>query len=407
MRAALAAALLATFATASVAGDDDAPPRVELPLGPYVRANRPLDVRVIGGADRVRAPGTPWALPVGARGDEFLLQMPAAVSAPLDLTVERGAKTDHVTLAVTVLPADGTVVGVFGDATSPPDAVVVRLPTTDLPGLSEAWLLLDDVAGPSRELVPRQFNSVKSRARSAWGFFVPSLLPADPRPFDATAHAAVRAPLLPRDVAVVLALLAATEVALAFFLAYGSAGPWRRTCWLATPPLAAVAFLATSDRLPGALRAEATAVYASQYRTALMLVRVEARRAGSATFDLPPSATPAAVLRYSSDDATVETVAAGTRVEMDVPAGQTRIFAYALDAATWLDLGTEDRLFLQSDEPSLPPPLNEWLGDLGFHRYADGAGWYHFPSDVLPRAHGATVIAGLHALASGMVPPTK
>ena len=78
---------LISFSFAVSAQADDGP-RIELPLGPYVRPGRPLDVRVVGGADHVRAPGTPWALPQGERGDEFLLQPTQETALRLDLTAQ-------------------------------------------------------------------------------------------------------------------------------------------------------------------------------------------------------------------------------------------------------------------------------------------------------------------------------
>ena len=387
------------FAVAVLAGTASAgdPPKVELPLGPYVRPGRPLDVRVVGGADRVRAPGTPWALPQGDRGDEFILQLTDATVGVLQLDVERSGVVERVTQTVETLPADTVVVGVRGDGDVPAGARALRLPAEGLPTVDDGWLLVDETVGveqaPEWTVGP---NREKSR-----GLFRPLLLPADLRLFEGTRQAAARAPRLPRDVAMLLLLCAAAEVLLLVVLAFRRVGAWRRAAWLAAPAVASGAFLLGGDRLPGALRAEATAIHAAQYQTSLILVRVDARRSGRATFDLPRAATSAAVLRYSADDVTVESVSAGRRVEMDVPAGQTRLFAYAVPALWTTDRSIGDRLFLTSDETSIPAPLNEWMGSMGFKEYVDGIGWYGFDADELPRGHGTTVVAGLFAIAEG------
>jgi hypothetical protein len=274
MRRALAAALCASLATAAFASPDDAPPRVELPDGPVVRANGPLTVRVAGGADRVRAPGTPWALPVGDRGDEFVLQMPAAVSVPLGLTVERRGSTDHVTVAATIAPSDGSE----SDASARP--------------------------------------------------FDPLLLGPDPDLFAATEEAAAASPYLDLRTSTIVLLTAGTLVVLAIVLAFRRDRPWVRAAWLAAPALAASAVLAA-----GAPTAALVAVpLAVDGDLKVVYVRIRAVRDGSGTLTPPSTARssdPAtAVIRYSTDDRSVEEVEAGREVRFTLRAGESRVVGY-------------------------------------------------------------------------------
>jgi hypothetical protein len=274
VRRALAAALCASLATAAFAAPDDAPPQVELPGGPFVSSNGPLTVRVVGGADRVRAPGTPWALPVGDRGDEFVLQMPAAVSVPLGLTVERDGKTDHVTIATSVMPANGAE---SGASVAPFDPL---------------WL------GP------------------------------DPDLFAAAEEAAAASPCLDLRSSTIVLLTGGTLVVLAIVLAFRRDRPWVRAAWLAAPAIATSAVIAA-----GAPTAALVAVpLAVDGDLKVVYVRVRAVRDGSGTLTPPPTAHgfgPAtAVIRYSADDRSVEEVEAGREVRFTLRAGESRVIGY-------------------------------------------------------------------------------
>lgn len=383
-----ALALAAWTATASAAPDGD-PPRVELPLGPYVRPGRPLDVRVVGGADRVRAAGTPWALPQGERGDEFILQTTAATVGVLTLEIERGGRVEAASVPVETLAADGVVVGIPAGATAescgvvvPPSARVVPLDRTALPTVTEGWLLLDLVpADLPPKAAAERLARLAALPPAARPFAEPTMLPPDPLPFVVAAEAAARGPGLPGDVAAALLVLAATEVLLVGILAMRRDRPWLRAAWIAAPAAAALAFLAVGDRLPGALRADAMAL-SDDRAGVLVLVRVEARRAGRASFDLPVAASSASVLRYAADDATVSSVSAGRRVEFELPAGQSRLFAFKVGAEVEPAGG-----------PSSPPPsLANWLAGLGIAPDAEGG--YGFAPGPLPRGRGARVVAG-------------
>jgi hypothetical protein len=383
---------LAAWAAPAFAVPDGEPPRVELPLGPYVRPGRPLDVRVIGGADRLRAAGTPWALPQGERGDEFILQTTAATVGLLSLEIERGGRVEQASVPVETLKADGVVVGIPTGATSascgvvvPSGARVLSLDRAGLPTVDEGWLLLDVVA---EQLAPKTASERLARLAAlppaVRPFAEPLLLTPDPRPFIVAAEAAARGPGLPGDVAAALGLLALTEVVLVGILGLRRDRPWRRSAWIAAPALAAFAFVVTGDRLPGALRVDAMLLGSG--RTAdLVLIRIEARRAGSASFELPAAASSAAVLRHSADDATVSSVSAGRRVDVDLPAGQSRLFAFTISSEV-----------APTGRPGAPPPsLANWLTGLGL--VPDVEGGYGFTPGPLPRGHGARVVAGYRA----------
>lgn len=410
----LASALVA-FSSTAFAAPDDAPPKVELPLGPYVRPGRPLDVRVIGGADRVRAPGTPWALPQGDRGDEFILQMPAAVSDIVSFEIDRGGRVERMSVRAEVLPADVNVVGLFdGDSLWPQWTHVVRtvrlpsqMPRTGLPTVPEGWMLLDG---------PKDQNNVFGQwwygdmAPAMRGFRQPVLLPPGSAAFEATADAVQRAPCLPSGVAAALALCAGLECALVLLLAFRRDRTFVRFAWLATAPIAALAFVLTGDRLPGALRADAVAVFipGSEAATTVVFVRVAARRDGRATFDLPAAASSAAVLRYSSDDATVESLSAGRRVEMDVPAGQTRLFGFSVSGISpEYHPGPARRLpgDPRPEGAAIPPRLRAWIDGAGWR--ADEVGLPEFPPECLPTARGTVVVPAFHARAYDESPPWK
>jgi hypothetical protein len=394
------ACAVAVVSSTALAAPDDAPPKVELPLGPYVRPGRPLDVRVIGGADRVRAPGTPWALPQGARGDEFILQLTEATVGVLSLEIDRGGRVERTSTAVETLPRDGKI-GAFTSRSGNERSIFPNIDFVKdrMPTLPEGWLLLDLVYDvdlrPSA--MPRFWRAepIDPRAR---GFMDPLLLTPDPRLFAATAEAAVRAPALPAGPATALTLCAAAELALALLLALRRDGPWRRAAWLCAPAVVCVAYVVSGDRLPGALRADATTVFMPKYDRALVLVRVDARRTGEAVFDLPASATSAAVLRYAPDDSTVESVSAGRRVELIVPAGQSRLFAYSIDAE-WPFPGSGD---VSAPSPTVPNALHDWIADAGFERVEKPPSGYGAPSELLPTTRGTAVVAGLHAVADGL-----
>ena len=388
MRRLLSAALCVSLAAAAFASpDDDAAPRVELPLGPYVRAGRPLGVRVIGGADRVRAPGTPWALPLGDRGDEFLLQMPAAVSVPLDLTVERAGRTARVKLDATVLPADGNVVALLGDAAAPAGATGVPVRGGDLPTVGDAWLLFDDVADGSRDPEPRG-----PEPGPGPGVFDPLLLGPDPELFAATEEAAAASALLDPATSTLLLVLAAGEAALALVLRFRRDRPWVRAAWLSAPPAAAAVLLAWG----GATAPLVAVPFAIDGDRKVVYVRVHALRDGTGTLALPRSARgPAAVIRFSADDRSVEEVAAGGEVRLSLRAGESRVFGYRCQH--------EKRVFVVAPPEATPgPATTRWLAS---RRLASHAATAAAHPNSRPASADVRVLPGLEVVVDAL--PTK
>ena len=368
----------------------DEPPRVELPLGPYVRPGRPLDVRVIGGADRVRTVGTPWALPQGERGDEFILQMPESASAVLSLEIERSGQLGRATADVEVLPAGQDVVAISADGAPPPGARAVRLAPTGLPTVREGWLLLDDVGdGIAPAGVAEHLRHLRRLPAAARPFGAPLLFGADGAVFATTAALAGRAPRLPDDVGVLLALLAAVEVTLALVLRSRRPSPWRCAAWLGLPPLATLAFLLVPGRLPGALAATAVAIDGAHGRC--VLVRVESRRAATARFELRPEWSGASMVRYSADDATVTEAETGREVRLSLGAGESRLFAYAMRSKPDGEREASSSP-MSLDQPSpraVPEALRVWVEGRGLEARGSDL---PFTAGSLPRADGTVVI---------------
>jgi len=383
------------LSSSAFAAPDDAPPKVELPLGPYVRPGRPLDVRVVGGADRVRAPGTPWALPQGDRGDEFILQLTEATAGVLSLEIERGGRVERTSMTVETLPEDGRLVGVRGDDKAPSGSREFKLPTTGLPTVREAWLLLDDVAGAGAPQDAHEtpiFAAFDERYAASRPLHEPLLSPPDPAAFAASAELASAAPRLPPDVGTILTLLASAEIVLVLVLHSRRSTPWNCAAWLGAPAIAACAFLVGADRLPGALSATATALDGTMGR--FVLVRVEARRAGHARFALPSPASSAAMIRYAPDDATVTSASAGREVALDLLAGESRLFAYVLRLK--LDADGTERIRLSFDSPAppvVPSGLSAWLAGFGLLVQETT-----FPPKwSLPTATGTVVVPEAHS----------
>jgi hypothetical protein len=395
MRRALAVLVFLSFATAAFASPDDAPPRVELPLGPYVRPGRPVDVRVIGGADRVRAPGTPWALPVGARGDEFLLQIPAAIAAPLDLTVERGGRTDRVTVAATVLPGDRQVFALPNGVSAPEGALGVPVTEPAAAPVKEAWLLFD--RRPSADaLDPRMPGSLHQPARdSPWETIEPFTLPPEPELFRVLDETAAAAPLLDGRTATLLSLLAATEVALALVLAYRRDRPWIRAAWLAAPAAAVVAALGPSASV-APLVAEPLALGDGAH---VVFVRIRALRDGSGTLVLPDAATsPFAAVRFAVDDRSAEEMSVGREVRVSLRAGESRVVAYR---GLHGDVG-EDATVPGTAAGEPRPAAAAWLRSRGLLPLAETAG---VARALLPSSSDVRVLPGIGLRIAAL--PTK
>jgi hypothetical protein len=382
---------------------DAEPPKVELPLGPYVRPGRPLDVRVVGGAERVRAPGTPWALPQGERGDEFILQLTDATVGVLQLEVQRGGAIERVAQPVETLPADATIVGVRGDGAASPGTRPLRLSALGLPTVAEGWLLLDDIAdGAAPPGATDLLRTLRELPPAARPFRVPLLFGTDEGAFVCAAKVAASAPRLPADVALVLELLAAAELVVLAILRFREASSVRHAAWLGVPAVVALAFLATPGRLPGALSATAVAVDAPGR---VVLVYVEARRDGAARFVLPAGTTGAAMIRYSAADATVADASAGREVVLDLRAGESRLFAYAVERSfEALETSLPILGYSTTDARSPPPPkpLRNWLEGRGFERVRSTC--MRFSGASLPRAADTVVIP---AGSAWVLPPSK
>jgi len=394
----LAFALVAFAGSASAAPDGETP-RVELPLGPYVRAGRPLDVRVVGGADRVRAPGTPWALPQGERGDEFILQLTDATVGVLALEIDRGGRIERVTQTVETLPADAVVVGVRGDGDVPAGARALRLPATGLPSVDEGWLLLDDVAdGSAPAEAPAVLDLLRGMPPQARPFRMPLLFAPDGGAFVAGAKIAESAPKLPSDVALVLEVLAVAEVLLLVILRFRDASTVRRAAWLGLPPIAALAFVASPGRLPGAISATAFAV---DVHERCVFVRVEARRAGVARFVVPQESTGAAMIRFSADDATVDGASAGREVVLDLRPGESRLFAYNTNLSWEAPLPAFGLDGARGG--AVPGALESWLAGRGL-MVSEARRSLSTSVGALPRAEGAVVIPAGEV---SVFPPSK
>ncbi len=361
--AAVAGAILCAtvfaVATASSARAD-ADPAAVLP-GPWVRAGRPVVVRVPG-ASRVRAASGPWALAQGAASDEFVLQVLRADLGTLELEVEDlTGGVRRVSLRAEPLPAAGQVRGVLGGAAGGPADVVVDLssPAT-LPTVPEAWLVFDDVAeDPAAAAIPGLARAALDAWRrdlraTATPGFEPLRLAPDEHAFRAAAEAAAAAPRLPRDVSVALVVAAgATLLLLLVVRGARSGGDGQRTAtvpsdaaapvtadgpaclrrilWICAPSAACLAWFAVATPLPGAVRATSFVLEGDSGATAF--VRFETDTVAEVAFAIPDGGSSAAVLAWDEGDATVREAEAGRRVRIGLPPGAVRIVAWRLPLA--------------------------------------------------------------------------
>jgi hypothetical protein len=371
----LALAMMALAANAFASPGDDAP-RVEFPLGAYFRPGRPLDVRIVGGADRVRAPGAPWALPQGARGDEFLLQLTEATSGTLSLTIERDRRTSEVSVAIERLPAATRVTASHEAPARLRTDATPLLSQAEPPSVPDAWLIADaDDESPA----------VRSLC-------LPALRGPIPEAFPAMEEIAAAAPHLPADVAIALEILAAVEMVLVLLLRFRNDGPWTRAAWLSAPPVLATLFVVGGARLPGAVRATAVDVRGSKCRT--VFVRVEALRPGRARFVLPADAGNAWIVRFAPDDATVADMAAGREVEVTLGAGETRVFCYGMPRSTDPDDAAPRR--------PLPAAAGVWAAALGVTPADDLI--LAFDPAALPASPGTRVLGAASLRGEGPAP---
>jgi hypothetical protein len=364
------------------------PPTVELPLGPYARPGRPLDVRVVGGADRIRAAGTPWALPQGSRGDEFLLELPAVVASPLEVTVEHGGAVESVSLAVDVLPAGGRVAAVLGDSEVESGIVSVRVPRTGLPTLADAWRLFDDVVGDLARLDPAD----RDRVSQLRGADLALLASPDPFAFAAAGAAAAASARLPRGVAIVAVVLSATELVVLGVLALRQDRPLVRALWLCTPAAACALWLLATQELAAPLRAVPLAIETPAAR--VVYVRIEALRDGVGAL-VPPAAALGSprVVRWASDDRTVEEMETGAEVRMALRAGEVRVVAYVCqrEMRPGVDPLGEPRPL------AVPEPIGAWLARRGLRAQSARA---NVAGGSVPAGRGIQVLPGIEVEAS-------
>lgn len=306
---------LALAASAAAAAPERDPPSVELPEGARVVPGRPLAVRVPGGAERIRAPGTPWALPLDPRGETFVLQMPAAVASPLDVTVERA-----------------------GEA-----RVRVSVPVA---------------VGPLVALEPSE------------AFFEPLTMPPDPGLFAVLAEVSAAAPHLGRADAILLLVVAVAEVVLVGVLAFRSDRGWRRAAWLCGPPVAAAAYLVALAPLTAPLRA-ATLWISGEGSSEF--VRIEALRDGDGVLRAAEGAVgPASVVRFAPDDRTVEDLEAGRDVRLRLRAGESRVVGWQVDRQEPVLVAP----LSAPTEVATGEALDAWLAERGLRarwaRFGDG-----------------------------------
>jgi hypothetical protein len=310
----------------------DGDPDVRFPVGPFVRAGRPLVVRVAG-AVRVRAAGSPWALPQGTHGDEFVLNAPRGDVTFHEFEVDTGAGVRRVAAALRVLPSDRTVTAVLAGTSASTGAAgggAVVVATDDLPTVREGWLLFDDVGEP-----PAGLPAPARRALDAWrsgpragsrAGFEPLLHEPAALPFRATAESAAASGTLPDDVRRVLLITALVELVLVGLLRSAPAG--RRAAWLALPPLVCGAWMLLADRLPGAVRATVATWDDAAAGDRLVVLRLDARRDADVSFRVPEAASTPALLRFDAEDRTAEEAEVGREVRLRIPAGQARVVAW-------------------------------------------------------------------------------
>ena len=122
-----------------------------------------------------------------------------------------------------------------------------------------------------------------------------------------------------------------------------------------------------------------------------VIVRVEARRAGTARFLLDPAWTNSAMIRFSADDATVTDAAIGREVVVGLAAGETRVFAYAFRSKPGGERAASvSPMSLDRESAALvPEALRAWLEGRGLEATR---GDLPFTAGSLPRAQGAVVI---------------
>lgn len=368
----------------SAAARADEPVRAVLPAGDYVRPGRPLVVRVSGGAERVRAGTGPWALPQGERGDEFVLQVDAAPDGRLDLEVDLGTRVEPVTLRATLLDGPGPVRATFGD----PLPGVVVAPRDALPTVREAWLPFDSIddapegASPAARDALAAFRELGPDGSGRAPWFEPLTFGPGIEPFRAMAEVERSAPRIPRRATVAAALCGAA--ALLLLAVSRSRRNGVRLAWTGAPVAAFLAWTAFAAPLPGAARA--TAATFVHDGVALVIVRVSAVRACTATIPLPPQATSAAQIRFSSDDPTSSSVATGREVRLRLRAGEHRLIAYAVRVSG--DSGGDAAAGGSVSGAALRALLASWRLEVA------GAPAYT-PSGVLPEGSLPPCVAGV------------
>lgn len=331
-------------------------PAAQLLPAPYVRAGRPVVVRVPG-ASRVRAASGPWALAQGAASDEFVLQVHRADVGLGDLEIEDlSGAVRRVPLRAEALPATGHVRAVLGGGGAAPTDVVVDISAAgQLPTVPEAWLLFDEVAGdaeaatmtgPARAALDAWRRDLRASETPA---LEPLRLAPDEHAFRAAAEAASTAARLPRDVSVALLVAAGTTLLLLLVTRGGGSprgtaaapqpAPWRRIGWVCAPSAACLAWFAFASPLPGAVRATSFVVAGDAGASAF--VRFETDVAAEISFALPDGASSAAVLAWDEGDTTVRDAEAGRLVRLVLPPAAVRIVAWRLppsDGATAADV---------------------------------------------------------------------
>lgn len=344
-----AAAVLALLPTALAFGEA---PAADAPLR-VVRAGRPVSVVVAAGAERVRGPVGPWALPVGD-GDEFVVPGPDVAGRAFEVEVEKDGVREKVLLDMTPGPREGRLRAAFTPQDDVPGVVaLVPGPTQALPTSREAWLVFDEVDDPPAEHGKEVRAAVDSFRDGPRAALEPLLLPPGDEVFRAAADAAREAPHLPRAVRITGCLLAVLVCVLAVLGAAGGRGATRRVAWIAAPCLMFAAWVSTGDRLPGPIRA--TSMVVDDGRHALVVVRLAARRAGEFTAELPQTASGAALLRYDTADVTGRDASVGRSLRVPIPAGESRLVAWSVPST----------VPAAPPESGVPSAARTWIRGLG------------------------------------------
>jgi hypothetical protein len=290
-----------------------------------VRAGRPVTVRAPG-AQRVRAEGGPWALPMGTRGDEFVLLGATIVGETIRLEVDTGDGPHAAEIAVRPLPTDDRAVArlVPGDLA----ADEIRVRPLDLPTVRDAWLVFDGVSGIAAALPASQVAAVQAFADDGPRSFPfePALLPAAPDIFRLTAVAQSRAPRLPSRTVRVLLVLAVLELVLLGLVARRGRGS-RRDVLLATAvPLLAFVWLSSSSALPGSVRA--TSVVLEGDLESLVLVRLEASSDATVVVEPPAGAGLVVPAHWDASDAESSGISVGWHAEVTLKRGRLTVLVY-------------------------------------------------------------------------------